>query len=204
MKIIIEKIVANFNSLKLSEKHEDGRINSALSEEIVIEEFIKNAYNLGYVSERSAKRDWYDVSINIDNKVIPINVKITDGGTDNISSKKGMYYALTGLNPDNLTDQWIPFNKSLLDNINFNSDADYYFIVVFKHINKILVTSLLEINTLVPNGNNLPFQCNWGSLSITKRSRKEQIKYVLEKYYESWKKKCKPFLYLQDQIEGLL
>ena len=43
------------------------------------------------------------------------------------------------------------------------NDKDYYFLVLNKDApHEILVQGLKTIGVLVPNGNNLPFQCNWG------------------------------------------
>jgi hypothetical protein len=43
-----------------------------------------------------------------------------------------MYYALTGLAP-NITDHWEKFNESLFSNLNYDTNKDYYFIVINKN-----------------------------------------------------------------------
>ena len=70
------------------------------------------------------------------------------------------------------------------------SDADYYFIVCFKNTGKLMLTSLKRINSLTPNGNNLPFQCNWGqNKNVTNRSDKEQMKYIINTFINSYLKR---------------
>lgn len=69
-------------------------------------------------------------------------------------------------------------------------DADYYFIVCFKNSGELLFTSLKHIQTLVPNGNNLPFQCNWGhNRNLTNRSSEEQRKYIMDMFIDSYVKR---------------
>ena len=70
----------------------DGRLDSALSETVVIDH-LKTILPDCEIDVAPA-RYWYDIAITKDGKFFPINIKITNGNTaDNISSKKGMYYA---------------------------------------------------------------------------------------------------------------
>mgnify|MGYP001039151174 CR=1 FL=1 len=132
------------------------------------------------------------MSITTGDTFYPINIKITSGITaDNISSKKGMYYALTGIRPEEEKglDKWETFIQKLTTNYT-QSDADYYFIVCFKNTGKLMLTSLKRINSLTPNGNNLPFQCNWGqNKNVTNRSDKEQMKYIINTFINSYLKR---------------
>ena len=57
-----------------------------------------------------------------------------------------------------------------------------------------LVTSLKRIEELTPNGNNLPFQCNWSeNYKFTNRTVEVQSKYLMEIYFQSWLKKLNGF-----------
>ena len=168
----------------------DGRLDSALSETVVIDH-LKTILPDCEIDVAPA-RYWYDIAITKDGKFFPINIKITNGNTaDNISSKKGMYYALTGIRPEveKGLDKWETFIQKLTTNYT-ESDADYYFIVCFKNSGELLFTSLKHIQTLVPNGNNLPFQCNWGyNRNLTDRSDEEQRKYVMDMFINSYVKR---------------
>ena len=168
----------------------DGRLDSALSEEIVIKHIRQLLPNVQI--DAAPSRYWYDIAITIDGKFYPINIKITSGTTaDNISSKKGMYYALTGIKPEQEKglDKWETFIQKLTTNYTA-SDADYYFIVCFKNTGELIFTSLKHINNLVSNGNNLPFQCNWGqNKGITNRSDEEQRRYIMDTFISSYVKR---------------
>ena len=185
------------NTNLIQAKNKDGRLTSANSEDNVIS-FLKTLFNENnidaIIQDAPAPRWWYDCLIIFDNgEKIPVNVKITEGNqADNVSSKKGMFYALTGLWPENIKglNQWASFNEILLKNYNPNLDTDYYFIIYFKDNETFLFTSLKHIETLVPNGNNLPFQCKWKDADIyTSRSIKEQSYYILNTFIDSFIKK---------------
>lgn len=189
----IEESKLSFKKLNTSTTG-DGRMASAESEIVVIhhlEELFKNIEG-AKVSGASKARCWYDVLIEFNGKTYPINIKITSGvGADNVSSKMGMFYSLTGLNPENVKglNQWESFNKKLLENFCVN-DKDYYFIVYFEKEEEFLFTSLKRLDTLTPNGNNLPFQCKWINNKLpTKRSIEEQSIYILNTFIESFAKK---------------
>lgn len=168
----------------------DGRLDSALSEGVVINH-LKSILPDTNIIEAPA-RHWYDVAIQEDGKFFPINIKITSGASaDNVSSKKGMYYALTGIRPEEEKglDKWETFIQKLTNNYCV-SDADYYFIICFKDTGELLFTSLKHLEALVPNGNNLPFQCNWGqNKRPTIRSHEEQLHYIMDTFISSYIKR---------------
>lgn len=144
----------NFNFSKFSD---DGRINSAVNESEIIN-LIKRKFNIS----QGKKREWFDFSYDYDGIFYPVNLKITELSTDNLNCKLGIYYALVGKIP-NFDNQigWDEFLNNLSKNICKNN-ADYYFLIINKNCLKdIFWTSLKQIHTLVPNGNNLPFQANW-------------------------------------------
>ena len=77
------------SELVLTNNSADGRLNSAMDEAGVI------AWLQKYIPEIESTtiRKWYDCKY----KGYPFNVKITTGNTaDNMSSKWGLLYALTG------------------------------------------------------------------------------------------------------------
>ena len=174
----------------------DGRLESAeIESEVIIrlKELFQGTDVI--ITEAPKVRFWYDVKIETDGKFYPVNIKITQGTSpDNIGSKEGLFFALTGLDPEaykGIKNNWETYNTQLLDNLKENEE-DYYFIVVFKKTGKILFTSLKRINKLVSNGNNLPFQCKWNdNLDYTTRTKKEQEDYLLNVFLDSFIKKSK-------------
>ena len=166
------------NALTLSKDHIDGRINSALNEDQIIKE-IKKAF----VIEEPAAREWYDFIAIEGNERYPVNIKVSTLETnDNVQCKLGIYYAATGVWPtfSNGT-SWNKFFEAVAADMNTRTDRDYYFLVVGKSDpSDIILTSLKQIGTLTPNGNNLPFQCHWGSNRTLKaRSHSDAVKFIL-------------------------
>lgn len=176
----------------------DGRLDSAESE-IVVVEHLKELFADSVVTIKVAPRPryWYDVLLELNGKSYPVNVKITSGAqADNVSSKEGLFYTLTGMWPEKVSglNRWNSYNTLLTENLNFNTDGDYYFVVYFKEEGTFLFTSLKHIDTLVANGNNLPFQCKWGNnYEFTSRTTEEQCQYLMDIYFDSWIKKVGGF-----------
>lgn len=196
IKNIIE--ITSFSNKNLIEaKNGDGRLTSANSEDNVItflKELFYNNNISAIIEDAPAPRWWYDFLIIFDDgEKIPVNLKITEGNqADNVSSKKGMFYALTGIWPEDIKglNKWSSFNEELLKNYNPITDADYYFVIYFKDDENFLFTSLKHIKTLVPNGNNLPFQCKWKNANTyTLRNIEEQSNYILNTFIDSFIKK---------------
>ena len=186
----------------------DGRLASALSEDSVYEwaEGVLDGSDFT-VGEQPPIRYWYDMVIKKGDKMFPINIKITGGRTaDNVSSKEGLFYALTGLDPKKSSiNTWEKYINAITANLNPDSETDYYFLVVFKETNEILFTSLKNIQTLTPNGNNLPFQCNWGkNKTMTTRDEKTQVKYLQKVFLQSYIKRAPGLEYLMSQWGNLL
>ena len=139
-------------NISLSSQQNDGRVNSILNEDEVLR-IIEQRFNI----DTPSARDWADFYID----KIPVNIKITTTNTaDNASSKKGVYYALTGQIYSG-NGQWEDYLKQLQQNIQ-DTDKDYYFLIVNKDdTSDIFINSLKQISSLQANGNNLPFQIKW-------------------------------------------
>ncbi len=88
---------------------------------------------------------------------------------------------------------WNAFHKMLIQELKIG--YDYYFLVINKNNTKdCFYTSLKRIKVLVPNGNNLPFQCDWSkNREFSDRSEIEAMKYILNIYIQSWDKKVKDY-----------
>ncbi|MDR3162904.1 MAG: restriction endonuclease [Helicobacteraceae bacterium] len=158
-------------AINLAKSEADGRLNSQANERQIAEALCLFAL----VNERfkSAKlnitlpqpRFWYDFAISQKGGVfLPINIKVsTLKGNDNLSSKSGVFYALTGVDPKTLNiNDWNSFFNLLAKNLNKNPDADYYFLIVNKLVlGDVFWTSLKTLSEFTPNGANPPFQCDW-------------------------------------------
>lgn len=187
----------------------DGRIESAESECLVSKHIQRLFANTEVkVTLAPQARHWYDIMIEYNEKIYPINIKITSGcSADNVSSKLGLFYALTGILPDKQSglNRWEQYNTVLTQKLDLTTDADYYFIIYFKETGTFLFTSLKRIHKLVSNGNNLPFQCKWSdNIEYTTRTREEQCLYLMEVYYDSWIKKTggfAPLLQWKEQLK---
>ena len=163
-------------SLDLPKNGADGRKDSDDNECLVIDEAerlvsrgrLRGFGKIDFI--RGGPRAWYDFAFRLSDAgrsfFAPVNVKISSfKGADNISAKLGIYYALTGLHPTCAPGvSWPDFFTLLEDHIGAGPDADYYFLVVEKSeesAGRIFTQSLRRLRRIVPNGNNVPFQCNW-------------------------------------------
>lgn len=190
MERYLNEIVAFLRAhpVELSSNDADGRVNSGANEHEILDELLESPY--GRLIDIPRARAWYDFRILSSEGELFVNIKVSNlsnRAADNLSSKKGMGYALTGMK--NLPDAWPAFNRAISNNI--RRGFDYYFLIVNKNDpSDVFWTSLKRIDQLQPNGNNLPFQCDWGMNRIwTTRSEKESIIYILKIYLDSWNKK---------------
>lgn len=123
----LKKYFENF-TVAANTLYEDGRINSINDEESILA-LIKANPLKGYTILNAPSRYWYDFALVNDTEFYPINIKSTSGhSADNISSKEGMYYALTGRDPkkDKIT-TFENFNKKIIEYYKEDITADYFF-----------------------------------------------------------------------------
>ncbi len=166
------------DGLTLENRHADGRLNSSVNEEQILESLRKK-----FKIEEPNAREWYDFVAISGRERFPVNIKVSNLNTaDNVQCKLGIYYTLTGIWPDFGNGvSWETFFKMLSGDLSKGTRGDYYFLVVGKSDpTDIILTSLKQIGSLVPNGNNLPFQCNWGrNRELKQRSHDEAVKFIL-------------------------
>ena len=179
----------------------DGRIDSTINEDEVISH-LQKVPEFNRVILTPPPRAFYDFAISEGGKTIYVNIKVSDfsnRAADNCSSKEGLAHALTGLTQFPVG--FVKFHETMCSNI--KSGFDYYFLVVNKNNHSDAYwTSLKRIKTLVPNGNNLPFQCDWASnREFSGRTEEEATKYLLKIYLTSWEKKVNGFPF---EIKNLL
>jgi len=131
---------------------------------------------------------WYDfLAASEDGSIwLPINLKVSSlRGNDNVASKAGLYYALTGVRPENADiANWEAFFLNLAANLKREgAKSDYYFLVVEKSkegVGRVFWTSLLQLCDVRPNGSNPPFQANWRvNIDRSGRSRSAAVDYLL-------------------------
>ncbi len=203
---VVEALVSALKeqNLVLSKSQADGRVDSILNEKEVIKVALSiynkikifNDWNL-ILEEQPKERYWYDIIIrNDDNSFYcPINIKISDfnnSSADNISSKSGLFFALTGEVKETCPNNFRSYFNLLSTNIK-ETNTDYYFIVLNKtKKNDIIFNSLKRLKSLTPNGNNLPFQCKWSENRERKNRTFEEYKdFLLVSLYESVRKRAK-------------
>lgn len=145
----------------------------------------------GMVFEVATNGRWYDFLVySLDGQIwMPINLKVsTLKGNDNLSSKEGLYFALTGKNPSGgVIRNWELFCSNLAANVcRMDNSADYYYLVVQKPtanqpMGRVFWTSLLKLQRVTPNGSNPPFQCKWQeNVERASRSRQEAVDRLLD------------------------
>lgn len=192
MTSFLDSVVAYLqrNQIELDTGNQDGRINSIRNEDEVLKHLIKEFPAIKIPNIRC----WWDFGLDSKEDELFVNIKISDfnnHAADNISAKLGMGYALTGIKK--LPMSWSKFHKILAEELKIG--YDYYFLVINKNDTRdSFWTSLKRIDTLVPNGNNLPFQCDWAkNRSFSTRSEIEAMKYILSVYIKSWDKKTERY-----------
>ena len=142
-------------NLHLSQQSRDGRINSAFNEDEIF-----NLLDFNFAINRPNMRDLVDFSFYENDVFYPVNIKVsTTKTTDNLNCKLGIYYALTGkIPPFGNGVSWETYFKMLKENLAPN-DRDYYFLIINKdNPSDVFATSLKCLESILPNGNNLPFQ----------------------------------------------
>lgn len=131
---------------------------------------------------------WYDFLVeSADGSLwMPINLKVSNlQGNDNVASKAGLFYAMTGVRPTNpAIRNWDVFCENLATNLKReNCTSDYYFLIVEKSaagVGHVFWTSLLQLRAVTPNGSNPPFQACWSqNMERSGRGRSEAVDYLL-------------------------
>jgi hypothetical protein len=164
----IQKFLKNIK-LELSNGLIDGRINSCVDEENIVELLQKKFPNRIYTPKI---RMWYDILL-YDYKYswIPVNIKTTTTLTnDNTGNLAMCVYSYTdeklNLNTEKTYENGemaeILFEKLKKSEYNTNYKKDYFFLVINKNNTKdIIINSILGLSQLTSNINNLPFQVCW-------------------------------------------
>lgn len=183
------------NPIALSKQSRDGRINSAFNEDEIF-----NLLESHFAINRPNMRDWVDFSFEENEIFYPINIKVsTTKTTDNLNCKLGIYYALTGkIPPFGNGVSWEYYFKSLKENIQENS-KDYYFLVINKdNPCDVFATSLKCLESILPNGNNLPFQAKWdNNRNIIQRDFESAKTFLLGTFEQSLRLRADAYLHFK-------
>ncbi|MGP1485140.1 MAG: restriction endonuclease [Campylobacter sp.] len=177
----------------LSRRTRDGRINSAFNEDEIF-----NIINGNFAVSRPEMRDWIDFGFEENGKFYPVNIKVTTTETtDNLNCKLGIYYVLTGQMPPFGNEiVWDKYFSSLRQNLRQNN-SDYYFLIINKNdFGDVFATSLKCLQSITPNGNNLPFQARWDSnRSFQNRTFEKAKDFILGTFARSLKLRADAYFY---------
>ena len=141
----------------------DGRITSALKEKEYLDHLeagLKTNYPSIVVS-RPAERFWYDIRINN----LPINLKLTTGGTDNAFNKVAILYTISGTDVQKRNMNYNEFFKAIKaahKKTVRDHSTEYHYLVVNKTSGNILLKSILDIHSYKSNPCN-DLQINWAN-----------------------------------------
>lgn len=142
----------------------DGRLISAIMEKTFLDKLESGIHEINENIKivRPAIRHWYDIMI--DN--IPVNLKITMGGSDNAFNKTAIAYTILGYEANSSHNlgfsKWYDFIKKHYDsNMARTPHKEYHYLVVHKNDpTKLLFKSILDINTYRTNPSNI-LQIKW-------------------------------------------
>lgn len=171
--------------IKLATGNENHRIDAVQSQTKIL-----NLLQKTFQIELPPSRDsWFSFSISSGTNWYPVKIKVSRfSRADNLNCKLGIYFALTGVRPD-FPDEidWDDYFQLLSANICENTKNDFYFLIVNRNDSSdVFCSSLKGINTLIPNGNNLPFQCKWSdNRALSNRSHKDATNFILDKLKQS-------------------
>ena len=141
----------------------DGRITSAVKEEEYLNKLTEGLKRKHphFTITLPPSRHWYDIRIN----GIPLNLKISSGGTDNAFNKVAILYTASGTEVVKRNMNYNVFFKALSDLKKKEVRShmtEYHYLVVNKSDGKILLKSILDIHSYKSNPCN-DLQINWAN-----------------------------------------
>lgn len=145
-------------------KDGDGRLTSAVKEKEylnLLEKGLKENYPDFIFEHQPAERWWWDFRVNS----IPINLKLTTGGTDNAFNKIAILYTISGVEVEKKNMNYNLFLKTIKESPKKsvrNHNTEYHYLVVNKNTGAILLKSILDVHTFRSNPCN-DLQINWAN-----------------------------------------
>lgn len=142
----------------------DGRLISAIMEKSFLDKLEVGIHKINAKIKivRPAIRHWYDIMI----ENIPVNLKITSGGSDNAFNKTAIAYTILGYEANSSQhlgfSEWYDFiKKHYNSNMTRTPYNEYHYLVIHKNDpSKVLFKSILDINTYRANPSNV-LQIKW-------------------------------------------
>ena len=145
-------------------KDGDGRITSAVKEKEylnLLEKGLKENHPSLKFEHEPVARHWWDFRVN----GIPINLKLTEGGTDNAFNKTSIIFSISGNEIEKKNMNFNQFFKTIKEcpkKAERNHMTEYHYLVVNKNTGKVLLKSILDIHTFKTNPCN-DLQINWNN-----------------------------------------
>lgn len=178
----------------LSSTSDDGRINSSLDEDIVLDLIVAHYGNL---VQKMPPRSWCDFKHVPTNE--PINFKSTSmKSSDNACNYLALIYALTDLSfederkPHSTNDkkQFLTWVRDTDIDSGYNNNRDYWFLIVNKNDpSTVFYNSIKQLNDITSNPSNPPFQVNWSkNKKRIARSFENSIGFINETVFKTIKK----------------
>jgi hypothetical protein len=169
----------------------DGRLTSAIHEGPYLAR-LREAMGPQFHFEIAPPRHWYDFKVD----GIPINLKITEGGTDNAFNKTALIFTYCGQCPQRTTGNMNQLLGRLRD-CRALTDRDpiteYHYLVIHKRTGNFILKSLLDIHTYIPNcAADNKMQINWdnefSNQNYQAPDRREKMKSLLRVVQEACRK----------------
>jgi hypothetical protein len=141
--------------------HDDGRIVSALDEKDILIRLRNKLLELHPDMKITIPkhRYWYDIMID----KIPINLKLTIGGTDNAFNKNAILFSLTGRVEETNCGSFDRLFRKLQEyklKATRNELTEYHYLVINKRTGQFLLKSIFDLYGYVANPCNI-LQINW-------------------------------------------
>jgi hypothetical protein len=181
-------IELKLNDISLNSSQSDGRINSSLDEDLIIK-ILQNDYSFNNRIFIPNDRHWFDIAIkDFRYGWLVINIKSTTTQTpDNTGNMSMMVYSFTN-EPMNIEKKYKNgemsktfFSKLKDKQYNLKDKRDYYFLVINKLNNSVIINSVKGLTKIQSNVNNLPFQVKWTNNQHFKyKPFKIQLRYIME------------------------
>jgi hypothetical protein len=139
----------------------DGRIVSAIKETEYLAALKTSleASHPAFTISIPKERYWYDIRINN----IPINLKLTTGGTDNAFNKVAILYSITGVEVTRRNmnfDAWYGLIRSMQPKVERDRATEYHYLAVHKTTGAVILKPIFDIHTYKANPCN-DLQINW-------------------------------------------
>ena len=191
----IEKWI-NESSFIVNGTHLDGRIASLLAEPEILARIEKEFDNITAKRDKE-NRSFGDMTIVIDNKEFPVNLKLTSENNNSNDNLVGLVGLMCHIFFDG---KRVNGHSSIARKIkegNYSEKYnDYGFISITKETGKCEVSTILSMENYVVNPSN-GFQANFNRVITKEKTFEDGRAYILNKYREFLKKKAEAFLILE-------